>query len=96
MGDEAEPAVRVTLTTIYNKLIDVENKVDPLPHRLDEHEIRITNVTEKTQRNEFEIELIKQRLPKRAPWYQVVGIVFGSVTLSIALITGLVWVVQSF
>jgi hypothetical protein len=36
-----EPVARVTLTRIYEKLLDVEAKVDPLPRRVDDHEIRI-------------------------------------------------------
>jgi hypothetical protein len=40
MADE-EPVVRVTLTTIYNKLLEVEDKVDPLPQRVADHEVRL-------------------------------------------------------
>lgn len=40
MSDE-EPAVKVTLTTIYNKLLDVEGIVDPLPNKVNDHEVRI-------------------------------------------------------
>ncbi len=36
-----EPAVRVTLTTIYQKLLDVEDAVNPLPNQVDDHEVRI-------------------------------------------------------
>ena len=38
---EEEPVVRVTLTTIYNKLLDVEDKVDPLPVKVEDHEVRL-------------------------------------------------------
>ena len=38
---EEEPAVRVTLTTIYNKLLDVEDAVDPLPTKVADHEVRL-------------------------------------------------------
>lgn len=38
---ETEPATRVTLGTIYNKLLDVEKKVDPIPGQVNDHEIRI-------------------------------------------------------
>lgn len=41
MAADDEPVVRVTLTTIYNKLLDVEDKVDPLPARVNDHEVRI-------------------------------------------------------
>lgn len=40
MADD-EPVVKVTLTTIYDKLLDVEAKVDPLPERVSDHEVRI-------------------------------------------------------
>lgn len=40
MADD-EPVVRVTLTTIYNKLLDVEDKVDPLPAKVNDHEVRL-------------------------------------------------------
>jgi hypothetical protein len=38
---EEEPAVRVTLTTIYQKLLDVEDAVDPLPTKVADHEVRL-------------------------------------------------------
>lgn len=41
MGDAAEPSTRVTLGTIYTKLLDVEAAVHPLPAKVQDHEIRI-------------------------------------------------------
>jgi hypothetical protein len=36
-----EPATKVTLGAIYNKLIEVDKKVDPIPGQVHDHEIRI-------------------------------------------------------
>ena len=41
MMPEEEAVVRVTLTTIYNKLLDVEDIVNPLPKQVSDHEVRI-------------------------------------------------------
>lgn len=41
MADDSEPSTRVTLGTIYSKLLDVERKVDPIPAQVGDHEIRI-------------------------------------------------------
>jgi hypothetical protein len=41
MSDVTEPSTRVTLGTIYNKLLEVDKKVDPLPGKVQDHEIRI-------------------------------------------------------
>ena len=41
MAEDNEPVVRVTLTTIYNKLLDVEDAVDPLPKKVEDHEVRL-------------------------------------------------------
>lgn len=38
---EDEPVVKVTLTTIYDKLLDVEDKVNPVPDQISDHEVRI-------------------------------------------------------
>ena len=38
---KSEPAVRVTLTTIYQKLEDVEKVVGPLPEIIKDHETRM-------------------------------------------------------
>lgn len=35
------PSVKVTLRTIYDKLLDVERKVDPLPAQVADHETRL-------------------------------------------------------
>lgn len=45
MPDEStEPVVRVTLTTIYDKLLDVDKKVDPIPAAIRDHETRIRSL----------------------------------------------------
>lgn len=41
MPEESEPVVRVTLTTIYNKLQDVEDALNPIPDVVKDHEVRI-------------------------------------------------------
>jgi len=41
MAEESEPVVKVTLTTIYNKLLEVESLVDPIPAKVADHEVRI-------------------------------------------------------
>lgn len=41
MPPEDEPTTRVTLSTIYTKLLDVETAVNPLPNQVSDHEIRI-------------------------------------------------------
>lgn len=41
MSDVTEPSTRVTLGTIYSKLLEVDKKVDPIPGQVHDHEIRI-------------------------------------------------------
>lgn len=41
MSAQEEAVVKVTLSRIYDKLLDVEAKVDPLPERVNDHEVRI-------------------------------------------------------
>jgi hypothetical protein len=41
MSDATEPSTRITLGTIYAKLLDVEKKVDPIPDQVRDHEVRI-------------------------------------------------------
>ena len=41
MPENTEPSTRVTLGTIYQKLLDVEKKVDPIPDQVRDHEVRI-------------------------------------------------------
>lgn len=36
-----EPAVKVTLTTIYDKLLGLEERLAPLPGHVSDHEVRI-------------------------------------------------------
>ena len=38
---QEEPTVRVTLGTIYDKLLNLEEKLAPLPDHVSDHEIRI-------------------------------------------------------
>lgn len=40
MTDE-QPVVKVTLATIYDKLLEVDKKVDPIPATVADHEKRI-------------------------------------------------------
>lgn len=39
-----QPAVKVTLGTIYEKLLEVDKKVDPLPAAVLDHEARIRSL----------------------------------------------------
>jgi hypothetical protein len=36
-----EPAVRITLGTIYGKLLEMDSKLGPLPDEVSDHEVRI-------------------------------------------------------
>lgn len=38
---EEEPAVKVTLGVIYNQVLEVSRKLDPVPPQILDHEIRI-------------------------------------------------------
>ncbi len=41
MSDTSEAVVKITLTTIYDKLLHLEQKLEPLPRKVDDHEVRI-------------------------------------------------------
>lgn len=41
---EREPAVRITLTQVYQKLVDIEARLGDHPKQLDDHETRIRNL----------------------------------------------------
>lgn len=41
MSAQEEPAVRVTLTTIYGKLLEMDNRLSSLPDDVSDHEVRI-------------------------------------------------------
>lgn len=41
MRADEEPAVKVTLTTIFDKLLDLEIVLNPIPARVDDHETRM-------------------------------------------------------
>lgn len=41
MTEDSDPGVRITNRDIYDKLVVVERKVDPLPDRVADHEVRI-------------------------------------------------------
>lgn len=41
MSEEQPPYVKVTLDVIYQKLLDVDKKVDPVPEIVKDHETRI-------------------------------------------------------
>ena len=40
-ADINEPTIRITLTTIYTKLIEVEKRLGDLPDDVSDHEVRI-------------------------------------------------------
>jgi hypothetical protein len=39
-----EPAVRITLTQVYQKLVEIETRLGDHPKMLDDHEVRIRNL----------------------------------------------------
>ncbi len=39
--EEEEPSTRVTLGSIYKKLLDMERMFDPIPAKVSDHEVRI-------------------------------------------------------
>lgn len=39
-----EPSVRITLTQVYQKLVDIETRLGDHPKQLDDHESRIRNL----------------------------------------------------
>ena len=41
---EREPTVRITLTQVYQKLVDIEARLGDHPKTLDDHEVRIRNL----------------------------------------------------
>jgi hypothetical protein len=41
---EREPSVRITLTQVYQKLVDIEARLGDHPKQLEDHEIRIRNL----------------------------------------------------
>ena len=41
---EREPTVRITLTQVYQKLVDIEARLGDHPKQLNDHEIRIRNL----------------------------------------------------
>lgn len=41
---EREPTVRITLTQVYQKLVDIEARLGDHPKTLDDHEGRIRNL----------------------------------------------------
>jgi hypothetical protein len=43
-ADDKIPAVRITLTDIYNELIEVKTRLGDHPKQLDDHERRIRNL----------------------------------------------------
>jgi hypothetical protein len=41
MPHEPEPSTRITLGAIYNQLLVMDKKLDPIPQQVIDHEIRI-------------------------------------------------------
>lgn len=46
MADEEprEPTVRITLTQVYQKLVEIETRLGDHPKMLEDHEVRIRNL----------------------------------------------------
>lgn len=51
MTDDTEPGVRITNRDIYDKLVAVERKVDPLPKQVEDHETRLRAIETAINRN---------------------------------------------
>lgn len=41
---EREPSVRITLTQVYQKLVEIETRLGDHPKMLEDHELRIRNL----------------------------------------------------
>ena len=41
---EREATVRITLTQVYQKLVDIESRLGDHPKQVDDHEVRIRNL----------------------------------------------------
>lgn len=41
---EREPSVRITLTQVYQKLVEIETRLGDHPKMLNDHELRIRNL----------------------------------------------------
>jgi len=42
-----EPAVRITLATIYDQLVAMDKRLDPLPEKVGDHEKRLRDIEER-------------------------------------------------
>jgi hypothetical protein len=42
--EHREPTVRITLTQVYQKLVEIETRLGDHPKMLDDHELRIRNL----------------------------------------------------
>lgn len=40
-GPDTEPSAKITLNTIYQLLIEMKHATDPLPKKVEDHEVRI-------------------------------------------------------
>jgi len=76
IGDE-QPAVRVTLATIYDKLLEVDKKVDPLPAIVLDHDARLREV-------EKQLAAVEATRSPRAPWATVISAAAAVVAVVVA------------
>lgn len=93
-----EPSVRVTLSQIYEKVQDTDDKVDKLAtavnqmvainQRLDEHKGRLNNHSDRIR--ELEAHKVSaqtlQKARPHAPWWVIVGAIGTILTGTVAFI----------
>lgn len=48
---EPQPGVTITLTDIYDLLLEVKGKVDPLPQQVADHEVRLRKLETKPEKS---------------------------------------------
>lgn len=79
-----EPAVKVTLSTIFDRVVAVEQQVSALSQALpthvsitkdkqDEYEQRLENHGTRLSTLDTRLTILETRQTPRAPWYSVVG-----------------------
>lgn len=86
-----EPAVKVTLTAIYDRVVGVEKQVADLSSTLpahisitkekqDEYESRLENHGMRLATLDTRLTIIETRQVPRAPWYSIIGGVVSIIT----------------
>lgn len=68
MSVDEEPVVRVTLSKIYDKLLDVEKKVDPIPAAILDLETRMRAVEKDSDPEAMKDVEARMRVVERQMW----------------------------